>query len=621
MKSEFFEPGTVFQNVFIVESRSTWQHALQKYNKDKDLVLTVDFGLRKEIEDLGGTARYVDHLCEPSHMQKNNFLMYEFFRGWHRDAFGADIFKYRGVEFGFSFRIEIWNDFTFYVRSRLCLEQLRSMIWKKIYLDTKLPLLKEVLVDMGLKFEELKASPALSTRYPAYYFPIHRWMFERLRARTPRRFLRDLFVAVQGLTMSLLDRLFISSGHKVGIFVQEYHPTRQLIQRLRQWPGVRVVQAHFSSTQGLKKFLTERPIPVFGSLSRYQADANGLMTEFQRGRAARLVLANNIDITDAAYRVIERKISDVLMQYLRALDCIINYMKKHPIRLTVLIANLGQVASLVECVAKNRGVPSYMVINGLLTNPYLDEAKYSSIINAYSKSIRDHYFCGMKNIVCLGDPRMDSYATGPSKIINRVNPTLTIGSAGFNHIDLNSYLAFEFKFLDDVLTAVKNLSDEKKKMRVLLKIRANGYSSMYKKFIQEYFSEVLIKIVEDVPMRKVLEETDIYISIYSQTLFEASCLGIPVIYHKTDNEIMHPPFDGKSELVTTTNIPNLIRALRKFLEGDNQFDAFLDKTVMEKYVGPLDGKNLERNFEFVLSWLKNLNGGRAAQSAKEFKDF
>ena len=147
---------------------------------------------------------------------------------------------------------------------------------------------------------------------------------------------------------------------------------------------------------------------------------------------------------------------------------------------------------------------------------------------------------------------------------------------------------------------------------MVLKVRANGYSAIYKQFTKEYFPDVCVKIAEDVPMGTVLDETDIYISIYSQTLFEASCMGIPVVYHKCDREIMDPPFDGKSELLTTRNIPDLTRALRDFLEGNSRFDKFLDKAVMEKYIGPLDGKNLERNLDFVLSWLKNLNGSEVS---------
>jgi hypothetical protein len=387
-----------------VESRASWPVFIASFDPALDVVLTYDFALRKQIEEVGGTAFYVDHLCEPSFMQENNFLTYDFFRDWHLDAEGADIFHYREVGFGFSFRIEIWNEFTFYVRSRLCLEQLRSLTWENIYLDEGLPILGEVLDDMGIVCKIKGAVVKKAAPFPGYFFPIHRWMNERLRIRLPRHVLRDLVVTVQGVVMSWLDRLTDRVQHKAGVFVQEYHPTRQLLQRLKQQPDIRVVQAHFSSASGLMKFLKERPIPVYGSFKPYQKDAARLIGNFRQLRSARLVLSNGVDITEAAYRVIERKVVEVLPESLRALNCVIEYLDRHPLRLEILIANIGQVAMLVDCVAKSRGVPSYMIINGLLCSAYQDDAKYATVINGYSTSIRDHYFRGMSNMYVWGIP-------------------------------------------------------------------------------------------------------------------------------------------------------------------------------------------------------------------------
>lgn len=586
-----------------MESRASWPVFIASFDPALDVVLTYDFALRKQIEEVGGTTFYVDHLCESSFMQENNFLTYDFFRDWHLDAKGDDLFRYRDVEFGISFRIEIWNDFTFYVRNRLCLEQLRSLVWENIYLDEGLPILGEVLNDMSIAFKTTGGVMKKAVLFPGYFFPIHRWMNERLRIRLPRHVLRDLVVTVQGVVMSWLDRLTDRVQHKAGVFVQEYHPTRQLLQRLKQQPNIRVVQAHFSSAPGLMKFLKERPIPIYGSCKPYQNEAARLIGNFRQLRSARLVLSNGVDITEAAYRVIERKVVEVLPESLRALNCVIDYLNRHPLRLEILIANIGQVAMLVDCVAKNRGVPSYMIINGLLGSAYLDEAKYATVINGYSTSIRDHYFRGMSNIVCLGDPRMDAYADVAAKPINRRRPTITIGASGFNNIDLNSFLAVEFEFLHNVLSSIRELAAELPSIRVVLKVRPNGYREQYQMFTDEFFPGLVDTIVDMVPMREVLDESDLFISIYSQTLFEASCLGIPVIYHKMDREIMDPPFDGKSELVTTHDRSELLQALHDFLKDDARFNPFLDKSIMEKYVGPLDGKNLQRNIDYVISLL------------------
>lgn len=594
--SNTITPRAEFRHVFILDSREWWSSVEANYDPSLDLVLTYDFGLRHQIEAMGGTARYIDHLCEQSVMQENNFRMYQFFRDWHLDEDGVDIFRYRGVDFGFSFRIEIWNDFTFLVRSRLCLEKLRTFSYKTLFVGSDQEIVGEVLVDMDICFTRIEKAGGGHT---GYFFPIHRWMDERLRSRNLRHVVRDVITAAQGVALSWFDRLVNCFSAKTGVFVQEYHPTRMLLQRLIDMPALRVLQGHFSSATGWAKYLRERPIPVYGRLKAKRRAAASMIEAFRQRRSARLVLSSGVDVTDAINRVIERRVAEVLPKSLLSLDCVIRCLDRHPIALEVLIGNVGQLAMLVDSVAKSRGVPSFIIINGLLGNDYLDEAKYGTVINGYSESIRDCYFKGMNNIVCLGDPRMDAYANAAPRIINRLTPTITIGASGFNNIDLNSFLAVEFEFLHEVLSAIRNLSNPAHHFRVVIKVRPNGYRELYQQFTEEYFPGMVDLIVDNVPMREILDESDLFISIYSQTLFEASCLGIPVIYHKTDREIMDAPFDGRSELVTTHNVPDLEQAFSDFLEGGDRFDAFQEKRVMEKYIGPLDGKNLDRNFRFV----------------------
>ena len=597
--------GATFRNVFILESRDWWSAVQPDYDPTRDLVLTYDLGLRRDVEALGGTVRYVDHLCESSVMQENNFRMYRFFRDWHLDGDGVDIFRYRDVPFGFSFRIEIFNDFTFYVRSRLCLEQLRTITYQSVIVGADQNLVHEVLHDMGVDFSTLdKSCPSLRE---TYFFPMHQWMDEQLRSRRLRHVIRDIVVTVQGITMSWYDRLVECFSPKTRIFVQEYHPTHELLLRLQRQSGIRVVQSHFSATSGVMKFLRDRPIPIYGSPEKYRSRAAGMIEVFQQKRVARLMLSAGVDVTDAVNRVIERRIANLLPATLRALDCVIHYLDRHPIRLEVLTANLGQVAMLVDSVAKKRGTPSYLIINGMLGRDYMDEGKYADVINSYSVSIKEHYFRGMDNIVCLGDPRMDVYGqnTPRSRIINRDEPTITIGAAASSNVDLNSYLAIEFEFLHEVLQALYIIKKQGVSLHVVIKIRKVGFRRQHEQFVQEYFPGLVDEILDDVPIRAVLEKTDFFISIASQTLLEASCLGVPVLFYKDVSEVVtEPPFDGHSELVTVSNVDDLVKAITDFRAGHKRYDAFLDRAVMEKYIGPLDGGNLERNLNFIYSLLE-----------------
>ena len=67
---------------------------------------------------------------------------------------------------------------------------------------------------------------------------------------------------------------------------------------------------------------------------------------------------------------------------------------------------------------------------------------------------------------------------------------------------------------------------------------------------------------------------------------------------------MDPPFDGQSELVTVGSVSELVKAVTDFRSGCGRFDSFLQRSIMEKYVGPLDGGNLERNLNFIYDFVK-----------------
>jgi hypothetical protein len=82
-------------------------------------------------------------------------------------------------------------------------------------------------------------------------------------------------------------------------------------------------------------------------------------------------------------------------------------------------------------------------------------------------------------------------------------------------------------------------------------------------------------------------------------LFEVASLGIPVIYFKKDKEIIDPPFDGSSEIVTSLDTDNLFASLALILADESRTYATLSKTVIEKYFGFLDGLNLERNIMHI----------------------
>ena len=588
-----------YLTVFIVDEVSYWKSVEKEYNYLTDLVLTYDFSLYKYIENIGGDVNFIDSLVDPTKMHSHNNILYKFIKNWYLDSHGKDIFVYKNIPFGFSFKLDVWNDIVYYTRLHLCLRELKTIKFEDIIISSKDKVLASVLDKLSLTYR-LNKCPVVTKS--AYFFPIFKYMDDRIRAKGLRGLLykiREVGSSIFGRMTPFIDKLTYRNTNKT-VFIQEYHPTKEILARLRDSNNINVLLANFSRKTTFRNNLAERIIPIYGNASKFEGIGEELLALFFLKKHATLVFDNGFDITDELFQIIYLKVRNAISEKLRVLDCSISYIDNNNVSLEILIANIGQVSTLFDCVCKIRGIPSYLIINGLLGPEYDDEAKNATYINSYSTNIRDTYFLGMSNVVTLGDPRMDMY--GPHikyKKINRVEPVVVIGASGFNSVDLNSYVSVEFDFMFDVLTALQELNNTGVTLSIIIKLRPNGYIEQYRRFINEYFYRLKIDLIDDKPMIDVLYRADYYISIYSQTLFEASCLGIPALYYKKDSEVMFSPFDNKSELVTATSVDELIQAFIDYQNSHSRYDGFLERKVMEKYVGPLDGKNLQRNLDYI----------------------
>jgi len=586
-----------YKSLFIVENKNHWDSEAIHFDTSTDCLLTFDFALKLAIEKLGGEAFYIDSICSPPELQKNNFIASDFFKKWHLDCHGNDIFTSQGVPFGFSFRILIWSEYLYYVRLRANLEKIRQVEYTNIYLAESGSLLSNILKKMNMPFIHLKLP---TKNNETYYFDIHQYLHNALHGFNWHNVARNVLVKVFSITSYYIDSIFLKKRTKKNVYAQIYHPTAKIVDFLKKDPSIKVITSSLSKSNNWRSYLAQRLIPIRGKKSQFQKEADSLLGKLEANKCASLVLADGTDITQGAYNVIEKEIQGRVAEAIHILHSVVTYFKKQPVDLEIMIANLGMVQTIVDCVLKEKNTPRYLIINGILGGKFLDEGKYATYFNSYSHSIKSDYYNDAENVVCLGDPRMDSYINNDKpREINRLKPTITIGTSGFGSLNLISYVAVEFEFMFDVLTAFQEISDGGDAFRLVIKVRPNGFLNQYKNFVKQYFPNLSIDVVREVPMKEVLLKTDLYISIYSQTLFEASCLGIPAIYYKKDKEVLYPPFDKKSELVTVDTVHDLKIAFSDFKTKHQRFDAFLEKQVMEKYIGPLDGQNLERNLDFI----------------------
>jgi hypothetical protein len=592
-----------YRYLFLVQNRAYWHSCPFPYDPKQDLVLTYDFGVLQEIRGSGGKVEFLDHLIDPQIMEKYNYETYDFFAKWHLDSEGNDIFAYQGIKVGNAFRIAIWANITQYTRILINLLAVKKIKYEKIFAGIEDYYTVNILKALDIKTETWE--PEKDVKLQEYYFPILRWIDESIYPSGAKQVLKSILTGILDLSLAVWDNLQIFKKKSINIFIHPYHPTQRIIEKLKSNPGINLIFENYTWTEGPFK---ERRLPTQRPSLHYKRLAAEMINKFQMKKSTHWNM-DSFSVSDHLYPIIVKRIYEPLAECLKTVDSIIEYFNKKKLNLMVTIANIGFTNCLMINYCHRHNIPTYLIVNGLLTHSYLDEAKEATWINSYGESVKNNYFRGMDNVVCLGDPRMDDYINNfKAKNINKAKPTIVIGASGFSNVDLNSYVAVEFDFLHDILSACQKLKAQGRDMDIVLKVRPNGYIVQYVAFINEYFPEMTIQVYDNISMREVLLKADFFISIYSQTLFEASCLGIPVLYYKKDTQISQPPFDGKSELATAFCLDDLVDKMEMFYGNDSIYEAFLDKKVMGKYIGCLDGKSTERNIDFIYS-LVDRSGG------------
>lgn len=588
-----------YKQIFLVQNRRFWRTCPISYDKESDLVLTFDFALVKEIREQGGIAAYLDHLVTPDIMERHNTETYFFFENWYRDEDNNDIFSYRGIDIGNALRLDIWNDVTYYVRIAVNILAIRKLDYERMYVGLEDRSSLDALARLGMEHEVWNI-PGRGIVLPEYYFPMFRWMRERIRPTVGvKQRLKALLSLLLDWILPVGERLRLLRISKNDIFVERYFPTKKIIERLKQDEKVNIILEHYTWGRGI---IRERRIPIRKPSGYHKDLATNMLESFRRERMLKWDISE-FCMSDVLYDVIEKKIAQALPLSLHIIDVILRYFATRNLRAMVYIANIGLLNCLLLDYCKKKDIPSYLVLNGLLLHAYPEEdIQGITWINAYGESIKKDYFEDADNVICLGDPRLDVYINRYTpRAINYSEPTILIGAGGFSNIDLNSYSAVEFEFLYDVMEAFRIIRNNGKKFKIIIKVRSNGYITQYINFTKEYFEDIPVEIFDTIPFSQVLLMADFYISVYSGTHFEASCLGTPALYYKNDKEILIAPYDGKSELVTAFSIDDMVKKIDMFYDRHPIYDAFRQKEVLEKYVGPLDGRNTIRNTEFIYS--------------------
>jgi hypothetical protein len=446
-----------------------------------------------------------------------------------------------------------------------------------------------------LGFEYKLDTYEFSEDWLVYSFPISKWMDEAINRKTIRKKIKNVLSSSFDIFGLVWDYFTIKKRKR--IYIQSYHPTVKIIERLLGDKDKRLILPDFSFFHGVSRLIRQRRIS-YRSATVSKTEIQEVLQQYIQGEKFQWVY-EGIDLSTILYKIVDEVVKENISEAILKAKVVSKYFNKYPLDLAIPVTDLWLENRIVMNYCRNNDIPTFFIANGLLNNPLMNEGKDSNFVNCHSLACKEDYFFNAQNVYPLGDPRMDEYAEVEPKNVNRELPTIIIGAAGYDVTDLNSYLAFEFDFLFDILTSIYSLQVLGYQSKIVLKVRANGYSSLYDSFTKEYFPSLKVEIIQNTPFIEVVKRADLYISFYSQTIFEAASLGIPVIYYKKDTQTIFRPFDGKGDLVTATDDHTLIEKIELFYAGDSVFESFQKKANLEKFVGPLDGNNLKRNLDFI----------------------
>ncbi len=580
-----------YDKVFIVDDRNFWAACEKKCNKATDLVLCIDFALKLLLEESGYIVAFLDQIIDGEILQNYNFEMHNFLNSWHQAANGQNLLCYKYYNIGDALLLNVYNDITNFCHFFFNILAIKQLKYQLLYVCVNEGLITEIFDKLQIHYTHLEISNIDSKT--SYFFPVSKWMNEKVN----RTSLKDRFKDFVALTF---DQIFwavdtVKKASKPKLYIQGYFPTFGIIEKLKSDNQIDLILGNYTN---LKTIYKERRVRF--TKSNTNIDLPKIIQEFQKANKVKWEV-DGILLSDYLHQIIKPVIERHFVDVAFKAESITRYFKNNPIKAMVPITNLWATNRLIMQYCKHNNIPIFMIINGLLNVDFIHDAKDSDWVNCYSESIKREYFNNSDSALPLGDPRMDMYAGYGKKEINRDLPTIIIGAAGFDVTDLNCYLAYEFDFLFDILTAISATNHEGEKSNLILKVRANGYVSLYKSFITEYFPDLEIRLEQTAPFKEVIKQADLYITFYSQTVFEASSIGIPVIFYKKNDQKIHAPFDGCSELCTANNIEGLKELINSFYLNDNCYAEFLKKNILEKYIGHIDGNNINRNVQFIKS--------------------
>lgn len=244
--------------------------------------------------------------------------------------------------------------------------------------------------------------------------------------------------------------------------------------------------------------------------------------------------------------------------------------------------------SLVRMCQKYK-VPNAIVINGVLSNSFYIEAKTADHVFVYGENQKKDYLKDHpEKAIVAGNPLYEkAFAKRSRKTVNHPPKKILIGTSDPVPGDINCQYSSTEVFLKNVMGALGALKG-KYGFEVSLKLHPGESRGFYERFVKEEGFDVA-DIINSGDMQEILMGYDLLIINHSVAVFEASLIGIPVLYHHPARQVMQEPFGGGTSLVSAFNTTELRAALEKIFSDKAAAFGFTSEKELTYFTGPLDG--------------------------------
>jgi len=260
---------------------------------------------------------------------------------------------------------------------------------------------------------------------------------------------------------------------------------------------------------------------------------------------------------------------------------------------------------LVRMCQKNN-LPNAIMINGVLSNSFYIEAKTADKVFVYGETQKNGYLKDYpEKAVVTGNPLYEkAFALRDKQSVIHPPKKVLIGTSDPIPGDINSQYSSTESFLKNVMDALEALMYQYD-FDVSIKLHPGESLAFYERLINQQKFRIN-EIISSGNMQEILMGVDLMIINHSVAVFEASLMGIPVLYYHPAKQVLFEPFNGKSGLSSALSSEELAGALKRMFEDREYALKFTKKEALEPFTGPFDGKAGDR----IRIALNNIAGGK-----------